>query len=75
MSQSIATIMKTLKEANLTGQHVKLATADKQQCRGTITAVVPGTIQPFEDRSTVVVQTKKGIRRFQGYMITKVALA
>ena len=75
MSQTISTIMKTLKEANITGQRVKLATADKKQCKGTITAVVPGMVQPYEDRATVVVQTNKGIRRFQGYMITKVALA
>lgn len=75
MSQSLDTIFTTLKEALHDGTAVKLATADKQRYTGTITAIVPGLVQPYEDRATVIVQTKKGIRRFQGYMITKVALA
>ncbi|MCI1283160.1 hypothetical protein [Lacticaseibacillus songhuajiangensis] len=75
MSQSITTIIEKLTDACATGAMVKLATADKKQCKGTITAVVAGTIQPYADRSIVVVQTAKGIKRFPGYMITKVATA
>lgn len=75
MSQAISVIMDRLHEALDTGRSVKLATMDKKQCKGTITAVVPGTIKPFADRSIVIVQTKKGIRRFTGYMITEVAWA
>lgn len=75
MSQSLESIFGLLQTALDNGKPVKLATADKKRCTGIITAIVPGLVAPYQDRATVVVQTQKGIRRFQGYMITKVAVA
>ncbi|MCI1987312.1 MAG: hypothetical protein LKJ69_06865 [Lactobacillus sp.] len=75
MSQRTTEIISLLEDALLTKRPVKVKTIDKQQLHGVIDAIVPGTVKPYQERSTVTITTKKGPKHIQEYAIAHIMWA
>jgi hypothetical protein len=73
MSETMIDMLKRLSEARIKGEEVTVATMDKRKCKGIIKEIIPGQKKPFADRSIILVETKKGIKRIPGYSITRIA--
>ncbi|WP_225047212.1 hypothetical protein [Lacticaseibacillus kribbianus] len=75
MAQHTTEIFGLLEDALLTKRPVKIHTMDKRMLHGVIQAITPGTVKPYAERSTVLIDTAKGAKRVQEYAITKIAWA
>ncbi|WP_179395430.1 hypothetical protein [Lacticaseibacillus absianus] len=75
MAQRTTEIIGLLEDALLTHRPVKIHTIDKQQLRGVVDSIIPGTVKPYQERSTVTITTAKGAKRLQEYAIAKIAWA
>ncbi|WP_125703394.1 hypothetical protein [Lacticaseibacillus daqingensis] len=75
MAQRTTEIIGLLEDALLTKREVLIHTIDRKRLHGTVDAIVPGTVKPYQERSTVMINTKKGPKRIQEYAIAKIAWA
>lgn len=75
MAQRTTEIIGLLEDALLTKRPVKIHTMDKRTLKGTVSAIQPGTVKPYQERSTVIVETPKEAKRLQEYAIAKIAWA
>ncbi|WP_203623308.1 MULTISPECIES: hypothetical protein [unclassified Lacticaseibacillus] len=75
MAQRTTEIIGLLEDALLTKRKVSIHTIDKKILKGIIAEIHPATVKPYQERSTVIIETPKGAKRVQEYAITKIAWA
>lgn len=75
MAQRTSEICGLLEDALLTKRPVKIHTMDKRMLHGVVQEIQPGTVKPYQERSTVTIDTQKGAKRVQEYAITQIAWA
>lgn len=75
MAQRITEIISLLEDALRTRRPVKLHTIDKKTLHGVIDSITPGTVKPYQERSTVIITTTNGAKRVQEYAIAQIAWA
>lgn len=75
MAQRTTEIISLLEDALLTKRPVKIHTIDKKTLHGVIDEIAPGTVKPYQERSTVTITTAKGAKRVQEYAIAQIGWA